>query len=104
MTMTDAMGRPIRLYHTPATNAGGFTGFQIAGSPVRIVSWLPNVQPGSTPILFGDLESMYMIVTRVALTMQSDPYSGGFCTTFKFSAPVGENTICPGAGRLLRIQ
>jgi HK97 family phage major capsid protein len=103
MTMTDAMRRPIWLHPPPATDVGGFTGFQIAGSPVRIVNWMPDLLPGSTPILFGDLEQLYMVVTRAATTMESDPYSAGFCTQFKFSARVGGATICPGGGRLLRI-
>jgi hypothetical protein len=44
-----------------------------------------------------------MVVTRRATTMQSDPYSAGFCTVFKFSARIGGSVICPGAARLLRI-
>jgi HK97 family phage major capsid protein len=103
MSMSDAMGRPIWLYPTPATDAGGFGNFMIAGSPVRVVSWMPDCQPGATPISFGDLEALYMIVTRQATTMQSDPYSMGFCTQFRFSVRAGGNTICPGAARLLRV-
>ena len=53
MSMSDAIGRPIWM-QTPAGDAGGFGGFQIAGSPVRVVSWMPDVEPGSTPILFAD--------------------------------------------------
>jgi HK97 family phage major capsid protein len=30
MSMTDAMGRPIWLYPTPATDAGGFGNFMIS--------------------------------------------------------------------------
>jgi HK97 family phage major capsid protein len=104
MSMSDAMGRPIWLYPTPAGDAGGFTGFTIAGPPVRVVSWMPDCVAGATPILFGDLEALYMLVTRQATTFQSDPYSMGFCTAFKFSARVGGNTICPGSARLLRIN
>jgi HK97 family phage major capsid protein len=43
MSMVDQMGRPIWLYPTPANDAGGFSNFTIAGSPVRIVSWMPDV-------------------------------------------------------------
>ena len=39
----------------PATDAGGSSGFQIARSPVRAVSWMPDIHPGahqsSSPIL-----------------------------------------------------
>jgi HK97 family phage major capsid protein len=104
MSMTDAVGRPIWLSPTPATDAGGFGGFRIAGSPVRVVSWMPDCGPGATPIWFADLEQVYMVMTRRATTMQADPYSAGFCSQFKFSARAGGNVICPGAGRLLRIQ
>jgi HK97 family phage major capsid protein len=46
MTMSDAMGRPIWM-QTPASDAGGFGGFQIAGSPVRVVSQMPDVAAGT---------------------------------------------------------
>jgi hypothetical protein len=52
----------------------------------RVVSWMPDTAPGATPILVGDLEALYMVVTRRATTMQTDPYSAGFCSQFKFSA------------------
>jgi HK97 family phage major capsid protein len=65
---------------------------------------MPNVEPGSTPVLFGDLQQLYMVVTRQALTMMPDPYSMGYCTAVKFSARIGGNVICRGAGRLLRIN
>jgi HK97 family phage major capsid protein len=89
---------------TPATDAGGRSGFTIAGRPVRIVTQFPDVAPGSTPILFADLEQLYLVVTRKALTMQVDPYSAGFCVVFRFSARIGGAVVCPGAGRLLRVR
>jgi len=64
MTVTDGVGRPVWLYPTPASDAGGFTGFQIGGSPVRVVSWMPDCVAGATPILFADLEQLYLVVTR----------------------------------------
>jgi HK97 family phage major capsid protein len=90
---------------TPATDgrgAGG--GFTIAGSPVRIVSQMPSVAPGSTPILFADLEQLYLVVVRRATSLQSDPYSLNWCVTFKIDARLGGSVICPVAGRLLRIS
>jgi HK97 family phage major capsid protein len=104
MTMSDATGRPLWM-QTPATDAGGRSGFTIGGKPVRIVSQLPDVAPGSTPVLFADLEQLYLVVTRRALTLVSDPYSAGAgCVKFNFSARIGGSTVCPGAGRLLRIR
>jgi HK97 family phage major capsid protein len=91
-------------WQTPATDAGGFGGFQIAGSPVRIVSQMPDAEPGSTPILFADLEQLYLVVHRRGLTFQTDPYSLNFCVQFKIYQRIGGAVICPGAGRLLRIH
>jgi HK97 family phage major capsid protein len=49
MTMSDAASRPIST-----ASPEGAPGFQIAGSSIRIVSQLPDVAPGSTPIAFGN--------------------------------------------------
>jgi HK97 family phage major capsid protein len=101
VTMSDGLGRPIWM-PTPATEGGG--GFQIAGSPVRIVSQLPNVEPGSTPILFADLEQLYLVVVRRATSLQADPYSLNWCVQFRIDARIGGAVICANAGRWLRIQ
>jgi HK97 family phage major capsid protein len=101
--MTDAIGRPIWM-QAPASDAGGFGGFQINGSPVRIVSQMPDCMAGATPILFADLGSLYLVITRRGLGMLMDPYSaGGCCVLHKFDARAGGAVICPAAGRLLRI-
>jgi HK97 family phage major capsid protein len=79
-------------------------GWQIAGSPVRIVSQMPPVEPGSTPILFADLSRLYLVIQRRGLGLQVDPYSaGGWCVIHRFDARIGGAVICPNAGRLLRI-
>jgi HK97 family phage major capsid protein len=102
MTMSDALGRPIwTSYPSSDGRVGG--GFQIAGSPVRVVSQFPNAEPGTTPILFADLEALYLVVQRRGLTFQVDPYSRGFCVEFRISQRIGGAVICPGAGALLRI-
>jgi len=99
LTMSDAMGRPIMIA-TP-TEAGVFT---IAGSPVQIVTQMPDVAPGSTPVAFGNWNIAYMVVNRRAVTMQQDPYSAGFCVLYKFEARVGGGIICANAARLMRIR
>src|SRR5262245_48736474 len=48
MTMSDAIGRPLMV----ASPADG--GRLIAGSPVQIVTQLPDVIPGATPVAFGN--------------------------------------------------
>jgi HK97 family phage major capsid protein len=100
-TMSSAEGRP--LFGPMGTNAPG-TGLSFAGSPIHIVSQLPDVAPGSTPIMFGNLKAAYLIFWRKAITMVTDPYTAGWCTLFKFECRVGGSVLCPNALRLLRIQ
>lgn len=99
LTISDASGRPIMV--ASPLDAGQFL---TSGAPVQIVTQMPDVAPGSTPIAFGNWEQTYMVVNRKAVTMQSDPYSAGFCVLFKFESRVGGAVICPLAARLLRIQ
>jgi hypothetical protein len=49
MTMSDASGRPLW-----GQLPGGFPGYQIAGSPIHIVTWMPDVAPLATPVAFGN--------------------------------------------------
>jgi HK97 family phage major capsid protein len=91
-TMSSAEGRP--LFGPTGTNTPG-TGFSFAGSPINIVSQMPDVQPGSTPLAFGNWKRAYTIVTRKLLTLQIDSYSAG-----KFEARLGGLTTCPNAARL----
>jgi len=100
LTMSDAMGRPI---WSPMPEQSGM-GLTIAGSPVRIVPNMPDVQAGSTPIAFGDWSQAYMIVRRSPISFQTDPYSLGWCIQYKFETRISGATVCPGAARLLRIN
>jgi HK97 family phage major capsid protein len=99
LTLSDSMGRPILL--ADPTEAGTF---MIAGSPVQIVTQMPNVAAGSLPVAFGNWKEVYMVINRKAVTMMQDPYSAGFCVLFKFEARVGGAVICSNAARLLRIH
>jgi HK97 family phage major capsid protein len=98
-TLSDAMSRPI--FSVLPERAPGF---MIAGSPVILCSWLPDVAPGSTPILYGNLKETYTIVDRQALTLQIDPYTAGFCRLYKFECRLGGSPTCPNSSRLLRIR
>src|SRR5262249_49024597 len=49
LTMSDATGRPIML--ADPTQPGRML---INGSPVILTTWMPNVEPGATPVAFGD--------------------------------------------------
>jgi HK97 family phage major capsid protein len=99
MMMTDAAGRP-----SWTQAPGAETGFQLAGSPVNIITQMPDIAPGSTPIAFGNWAKVYRIVWRKALTLQLDPYSPNFCTLFKAEARVGGGVTCGNAARLLRVR
>jgi HK97 family phage major capsid protein len=76
----------------------------IAGSPIQIVTWMPDVAAGALAIAFGNWQQTYTIVTRKATTMTADPYSAGFCMLYRFEARVGGGVLCPNSARLLRIR
>jgi HK97 family phage major capsid protein len=65
-SMSSADGRP--LFGQMGTNTPG-TGFQFAGSPINIVSQIPDCQPGATPVAFGNWKRAYTIVTRKLPTL-----------------------------------
>jgi HK97 family phage major capsid protein len=100
-TMSTAEGRP--LFGAMGTTSPG-TGFQLAGSPIHVVSQLPDCAPGSTPVMFGNLKAAYLLVTRRGLTMTTDPYTAGWCVIYKFDQRIGGAPTCPNAMRLLRVR
>jgi HK97 family phage major capsid protein len=99
ISMADANHRPIF-----APLVSGMPSWQFAGAPIHIVSQMPDVAAGSTPILFGNLRETYLLITRKALTMQPDQYTAAWCTLMKFETRCGGALICPNASRLLRIR
>lgn len=99
LTMSDATGRPI-LMQLPT----GLPALTIAGSPIQLVTQMPDVLPGSTPVAFGSWKDGYMLVTRSGLTMRPDPFTAGFCTLYRFEARVGGAVTCGNAIRLLRVR
>ena len=100
LTMSGADGRPI---WSMMPERDGRVGFMIAGAPVRVIAEMPDVMAGSTPVAYGNWQEAYTLVTRSGLQMQVDPYSAGFCQTFKFEARMGGAVLCPQAARLLRV-
>lgn len=99
-TMSDAIGRPL-FTPRPIQNQ---VGFLLNGSPVNIVTQMPDCFPGSTPVAFGNWRQTYTLVNRSATTMTPDPYTAGFCTLFRFEARVGGAITCGNAARLLRVR
>jgi len=97
-TMSDATGRPL-LGQLPEG-----AGAQFWGSPVRIVTQMPDVAPGTTPVAFGNWPATYLVVRRTGVTMMPDPYTLPYCTMFRFETRIGGAIICPNAARLLRIR
>ena len=100
LTMSDANGRPL-LNMMPQ----GMVGYQLAGSPIIIVSQMPDCAPGATPIAFGDWHEAYTLVNRQATRITSDPFSAGWYILRKCDAPdIGGAVSCGNAARLLRIR
>jgi HK97 family phage major capsid protein len=97
--MTDASHRPI-WNEVP----GRMPGYQLAGKPIHIVTQMPDIAPGNTPVAFGNWKRTYMIVWRKAVTMTTDIYTAGFCILFRFEARVGGSVLCANAARLLRVR
>src|SRR5262245_778990 len=98
-TMSDTNGRPI-MVAAPSQAAP----FLLGGSPVVINNLMPNVEPGATPVIYGNWRQCYTIVSRRAVTMLADPYSGGWCTLFRFDLRAGGGVTCANAARLMRIR
>jgi hypothetical protein len=94
-TMSDAIGRPL-LQALPQ----GMPPFAIAGSPIIVVTQMPDCLPGNTPILYGNLQQAYTLVQRSGTMMTPDPYSGQYCTLYKFESRVGSAVTCGNAARL----
>jgi HK97 family phage major capsid protein len=61
LTMSDAGGRPL-LLPVPLTEAGRPAGarFALAGFPMIIAPQMPNPEPGTTPVLFGDPSTLHI--------------------------------------------
>jgi HK97 family phage major capsid protein len=96
--MSDAIGRPLL---SPIPQGPGFV---LDGSPITIASQMPDAAAGATPVAFGNWKAAYTLVNRRATTMVADPYSGGWCTVFRFDARIGGAVTCPNAARLLRVK
>jgi HK97 family phage major capsid protein len=78
--------------------------FRINGAPVVIATQMPDVEPESTPVAYGNWKQAYMVVNRRGATVQNDPFSAGWRNLFKFDARIGGAVVCPNAARLLRIR
>jgi HK97 family phage major capsid protein len=57
MTMSDAAGRPLW-----SQAPGGQPDFMLAGSPVHIITQMPDLSPGATAVAYGTWEKTYTIV------------------------------------------
>jgi HK97 family phage major capsid protein len=99
LTMSDAIGRPLMIQDPTAPER-----YSINGSPVQIITQLPDVAPGSLPVLFINPKQAYMVVNRKSVTMQVDPYSAGWCQLYKFESRVGGAPTCVNSARWLRIH
>lgn len=66
---------------------------------------MPAIAANATPVLFGDFRRGYLVLDRVQLTVQRDPYSQVAQGAIRFHARrrVGGQVILPDAIRKLRI-
>jgi hypothetical protein len=80
LTMSDATGRPLLLPTPVVDGAAPGSRWSLAGWPLRIVSFLPDVMPGSTPVMFGNLRELHQLVVRKGLSMNPETGSAA-CTS-----------------------
>lgn len=69
-TMKDGNGQYL---WQPSYQAGVPT--MLAGFPYTVAVDMPSIASGEKPVLFGDFRQGYMIVDRLELQVQTDPYS-----------------------------
>lgn len=101
--MTDATGRPVMIASPIMGQA--LPQFTLFGSPITIVSQMPDPAPGALAVAYGDWAETYLLVTRRAMTMFPDPYTAGAgCVLYTFGARVSGAILCPNAARLLRVR
>ena len=99
-TIADANGRPILIQDVQNPAA-----LDAARShPVTVSEVLPGHRARRNADRVRQLEGSLLLVNRKALTMLTDPYTGGGCVLFKLFARLGGGIICPLAARLLRIE
>lgn len=82
------------------------------GAPMRIYGYpyieavdMPDVEAGAYPIAFGDFRRGYLIVDRIAMELQRDPYTQNLSGLVRFVARkrVGGQVILAEAIRKLKI-
>lgn len=83
-----------------------------AGAPMRIYGYpyieatdMPDIEAGAYPIAFGDFRRGYLIVDRIAIELQRDPYTQNTSGLIRFVARkrVGGQVIQAEAIRKLKI-
>lgn len=77
----------------------------LLGRPVIEAVDMPDIAAGTTPIVFGDIQSAYRIYDRVGLSILRNPYTLDTYGQTRFTARrrVGASVVRPEAIRKLRI-
>lgn len=103
--LKDTQGRPIWL---PFAQAGlqGVNAPTIVGIPYAEQPDCPNVATGAFPVLLGAWRKAYLIVDRLDITMQRDPYILGDQGAVRFRARkrVGGQVILTEAIRKIKVS
>jgi HK97 family phage major capsid protein len=97
LTMSDATSRPLMLNTLAGSGSGA-----IDGSPIKIVSQMPNIVVGGKPVAFANLKEGYTVVRRKAMSYSRVDMN--FKARLNFEARFGGLTTCPKAIALLEIQ
>jgi HK97 family phage major capsid protein len=74
--------------------------------PIAIMETMPTIAQNAFPILYGDLRRAYMIVDRIGISVQIDPYTQNTTDTIRFLARrrVGGQVIVPEAVAVLKVS
>lgn len=107
LTMADADGKPI--WTPQLLQAGGIP--PIMGRPIRVVTQMPAFSDangaaivGNKPVACGDWRELYMVVNRLGLWVERDPYTYAQCgVRWVFRSRLGGDVLCPNAANFLKI-
>lgn len=75
----------------------------LLGYPITEMPGMPNIAAGTKPILFGDFRRGYLIIDRIGVRVQRDPYSNKPYVEFYTTKRVGGGLNDPDALKALNV-
>ena len=78
----------------------------IAGFPYTLATDMPDVSAGTKPVAFGDFSRAYVLVDRVNMSIQRDPFTQASSGRIRYIARrrLGGNVVLAEAIRLQNIS